>query len=266
MAIDKNQRVNKGGKRAGSKKKVAEPMSRKEWFDVVAPANFKKRQFQKALCNKTIGTRTVSDNMKGRVYESNLADLETSKDGASYNKAKFQVMEIQGRNLLTQFHSMSMTTDKLRSLFKKWCTMIETVVEAKTKDGFVLRLFIIAFTVKSKGQLSKNCHAPGRLEKWARMRITKLVQKKIEKQPLNKVVTLLAQEILAAKLQKRVNSILPVRDLKVFKAKVIRAPKYDSKALLEIHGTVPESVEDKPRVVEAAPVAAAPATAAEATA
>jgi small subunit ribosomal protein S3Ae len=264
MAIGKNQRVNKGGKRAGSKKKVAEPMARKEWFDVVAPANFKKRQFQKALCNKTIGTRTVVDNMKGRVYEANMADLESSKDGVSYNKAKFQVMEVQGRNLLTQFHSMSMTTDKLRSLFKKWCTMLETVVEAKTKDGYVLRLFIIAFTVKSKGQLSKNCHARGRLENWARMRITKLVQKKVERLPLTKVVTLLSQEILATKLQKRVNSILPVRDLKVFKAKVVRSPKYDAKALLDIHGVIPESFEDKSRVVEAAPVAAVAAT--EATA
>jgi small subunit ribosomal protein S3Ae len=264
MAIGKNQRENKGGKRAGAKKKIAEPMSRKEWFDVVAPANFKKRQFQKALCNKTIGTRTVVDNMKGRVYEANLADLESAKADASYNKAKFQVMEVQGRNLLTQFHSMSMTTDKLRSLFKKWCTMLETVVEAKTKDGYVLRLFIVAFTVKSKGQLSKNCHTSGRLEKWARLRITRMVQKKLERLPLNKVVTLLATEILASKLEKRVNPILPIRDLKVFKAKVIRSPKYDSKALLDIHGTVPESFEDKARVVEAAPIAAAPA--AEATA
>jgi small subunit ribosomal protein S3Ae len=142
--------------------------------------------------------------------------------------------------------------------------MLETVVEAKTKDGYVLRLFIIAFTVKSKGQLSKNCHARGRLENWARMRITKLVQKKVERLPLTKVVTLLSQEILATKLQKRVNSILPVRDLKVFKAKVVRSPKYDAKALLDIHGVIPESFEDKSRVVEAAPVAAVAAT--EATA
>jgi len=264
MAIGKNKRVSKGGKR-GSKKKVAEPMSRKEWFDVVAPVTFKKRQFQKALCNKTIGTRTVVDNMKGRVYEANLADLDAGKKDVAYNKAKFQVLEVQGRNLLTQFHSMSMTTDKLRSLFKKWCSMIETVVEAKTKDGYVLRVFIICFTVKNKGQLSKNCHARGRLEKWARMRISKLVQKKFEKLPLSKCVTLLTQEILAEKLQKRVHPILPVRDLKVFKAKVIRTPKYDAKSLVELHGKVPESQEDKARVVEAAPVAAAAAPA-EATA
>lgn len=256
MAIGKSQRVYKGGKR-GTKKKVQEPMSRKEWFDVCAPSNFKKRQFQKTLCNKTIGTRTVVDNMKGRVYEANVADLESGKKDVSYNKVKFQVQEVQGRNLLTQFHSMSITTDKLRSLFRKWCTMIESVVEAKTKDGFVLRFFIVCFTVKNKGQLSKNCHAPGRLEKWARMRITRIVQKKVEKLPLQKVVTLLTQEILADKLEKRVKGILPVRDLKIFKVKVIRTPKYDAKLLLDSHGKVPESLEDKARVVEAAPVAAA---------
>jgi len=264
MAIGKNQRVSKGGKR-GSKKKIAEPMSRKEWYDVVAPSNFKKRQFQKTLCNKTIGTRTSFENMKGRVYEANLTDLDTGKKDVTYNKAKFQVMEVRGRNALTQFHSMSMTTDKVRSLFKKWCTTIETVVEANTKDGYALRLFVMCFTEKSKGQLSKNCHAPGHLQKWVRMRITRMIQKKLEKLPLQKVVTLLTQEILADKLEKRVRPILPIRDLKILKAKVIRTPYYDVKALLEAHGTLPESMEDKARVIEAAPVAAAPA-AAEATA
>jgi small subunit ribosomal protein S3Ae len=59
---------------------------------------------------------------------------------------------------------------------RKWCTLIESLVEAKTTDGYTMRLFITAFTTKQPGQLSKNCYAPKRLEKWVRHRITKMVQ------------------------------------------------------------------------------------------
>lgn len=261
MAIGKNKRVSKGGKR-GNKKKVIEPMSKKEWFDVVAPKNFKNRQIAKTICNKTIGIRTVADNMKGRVYEANLADLDSNntKD-QPFKKMKLQVQELQGRNLLTSFHSMEMTTDKMRSLFRKWCTMIESVVDAQTKDGYTVRLFIVAFTARQKGQLSKNCYAAGKLESWVRQRITKTAKKRIASVSLNRVVSLLAHDILSDSLFASCNPILPIRDLKIFKAKVIRSPKVDTQKILDLHGKVPESQEDKPRIVEVAAVVAAAAAA-----
>jgi len=261
MAMGKNKRVSKGGKR-GSKKKVVEPMMKKEWFDVVAPRNFKVRQFAKTICNKTIGIRTVADNMKGRVYEGNLADLDqsTTKD-QPFKKIKLQVGEVVGRNLLTTFHSMNMTTDKVRSLFRKWCTTIESVVDCTTKDGYVVRFFVTAFTSRSKGQLSKNCYAPGKLEKWVRLRITRMLKKRIGSVSLNRAVSLLSHDILTDSLQERCNPILPIRDLKIVKAKVVRSPKLDTQKLVESHVKIPESVEDKARVVEVAAVVAAPVAA-----
>ena len=158
MAVGKNKRMSKGGKR-GAKKKIVEPMLRKEWYDVVAPANFEKRQFAKTICNKTQGLKIAADNLRGRVYEVNQADLVNdapTKDQA-FRNVKFEVQEVAGRNLLTQFHSLRLTTDKMRSLVRKWCTLIEAPVEVKTADGYTLRLFVICFTKKQKNQLSKNC-------------------------------------------------------------------------------------------------------------
>jgi small subunit ribosomal protein S3Ae len=263
MAMGKNKRVSKGGKR-GSKKKILEPMQKKEWFDVVAPRNFKVRQFAKTICNKTIGIRTVADNMRGRVYEANLADLDqtTTKD-QPFKKMKLQVGEVVGRNLLTTFHSMSMTTDKIRSLYRKWCTTIESVVDATTKDGYTIRFFVAAFTARSKGQLSKNCNAPGKLAKWVRLRITRMLKKRVGSVSLNRAVSLLAHDILTDALQERCNPILPIRDLKIVKCKVIRSPKLDTAKLVESHQKIPESNEDKARVVEVAAVVAAPVVAAE---
>lgn len=243
MAVGKNKRVSKGGKR-GAKKKIVEPMTRKEWYDVVAPKVFKTRQFCKTICNKTQGLKIASENLRGRVFEANQADLDqsTNKD-QPFRKIKMQVMEVQGRNLLTQFHGLSLTTDKIRSQLRKWCTLIESVVEAKTADGYTLRMFINCFTARQKKQLSKNCYANSRLAKWVRHRMTKMVQKRLAKSDINQTVALLTNDVLADQLHKRCNPILPLRDVKFAKVKVTRTPKFDLQKLMDAHGEVPESKE-----------------------
>jgi len=261
MAVGKNKRLSKGGKK-GSKKKVIEPFLRKEWYDVVAPANFKTRQFAKTICNKTQGLKIAADNLKGRVYEANLADLRDDKKSAALSnyRVKFAVQEVKTRNLLTQFHGMEMTNDKLRSLLSKWCTQIEAVVEAKTADGYTVRVFFIAFTKKQQGQLSKNCYAKQHLVKWVRARMTSMVQKRFARLSINQAVTEMTTDNLVRGLMIRCNPILPLRELKIRKVKVVRTPALDAKSLLEAHGGeagIPETKEDQPRIVEeAAPVAA----------
>ena len=54
---------------------------------------------------------------------------------------------------------MDMTTDKLRSLVKKWQTLIECFTDVKTTDGFVLRVFCIGFTKKRQNQIRKTSYA-----------------------------------------------------------------------------------------------------------
>lgn len=254
MAVGKNK-GNKAGKRSG-KKKAVEPMLRKEWYDVVAPQGFKVRQFGKTICNKTQGIKLAADNLKGRVYEACLADLEqSSARDQPFRKMKFLVQEIQGRNLLTQFHSMNLATDKLRSLIRKWCTQIEAVIEAKTSDGYVLRVFVIAFTARQQNQLSKNCYAKQRLVKWIRSRMTKMVTRALSRVDLTTASVLLSNDSISDQLFRRCNPIFPLRDVKIHKVKVVRQPKLDGQKFLDSHGEVPASREGEGREVEVAAVA-----------
>merc|ERR1711972_825595 len=120
MAVGKNK-----GLKIGAKKKVVDPFTRKDWYDIKAPANFKKRDIGKTLVNRTQGTKIASDGLKGRVFEVSLADLQSENDAErSFRKFKLVCEDVQGKNCLCSFHGMSLTTDKLRSMVKKWQTLI----------------------------------------------------------------------------------------------------------------------------------------------
>ncbi|XP_028169057.1 40S ribosomal protein S3a-like [Ostrinia furnacalis] len=52
MAVGKNKGLSKGGKK-GVKKKIVDPFTRKDWYDVKAPSMFNKRQVGTTLVNRT---------------------------------------------------------------------------------------------------------------------------------------------------------------------------------------------------------------------
>merc|ERR1711953_1291973 len=144
MAVGKNKRLTKGGGKKGAKKKQTDVFLKKEWYDIKAPSVFATRACGKTLVTKTQGTKIASEELKGRVLELNLADLNSDEDQA-YKKIKLCVEEVQGRNCLTDFHGLTLTRDKLCSLIRKWQTLIEAQVDAKTTDGYTVRMFGIAF-------------------------------------------------------------------------------------------------------------------------
>ena len=55
MAVGKKKLLTKGGKE-GAKKKVVDPFSKKDWYDVKAPAMFNIRNIGKTLVTRTQGT------------------------------------------------------------------------------------------------------------------------------------------------------------------------------------------------------------------
>ena len=54
---------------------------------------------------------------------------------------------------------MDFTTDRLRSLVRKWQSLIEAHVDVKTTDMYTLRLFAIGFTKRRNNQIRKTSYA-----------------------------------------------------------------------------------------------------------
>jgi small subunit ribosomal protein S3Ae len=137
-----------------------DPFSRKELYVVRAPTIFAKRDAGKTIISRTQGTRIASEELKGRVFEMSLADLNGGDEQQAYRKIRLVCEDVQGTNVITNFHGMDMTRDKLCSLIRKWQTLIEASVNVRTTDGYYLRIFAIGFTKKQSNQSVKStCYA-----------------------------------------------------------------------------------------------------------
>eukprot|EP01117_Protostelium_nocturnum_P010902 TRINITY_DN3936_c0_g1_i1.p1 TRINITY_DN3936_c0_g1~~TRINITY_DN3936_c0_g1_i1.p1 ORF type:complete len:258 (+),score=78.99 TRINITY_DN3936_c0_g1_i1:85-858(+) len=231
MAVGKN----KGLKiKKGAKKKIVDPFTRKEWYDVKAPSTFNATNVGKTTVNKTAGTKIASDSLKGRVLEVNLADLQKEED-QSHRKIKLVIEEVQGSKCLTNFYGMDLTTDKLRSLVRKWQTLIEAFVDVKTTDGYFLRLFAIAFTSRRKNQLKRTSYAQTAQVKQIRRKMMDIMTKEATTSELKDLVKKFIPEAIGKQIERECQSIYPLKDVFVRKVKVLKAPKFDSAKLNELY-------------------------------
>jgi small subunit ribosomal protein S3Ae len=233
MAVGKNKRLSKAGKKGG-KKKVIDPFTRKEWYDVKAPSMFQNRNIGKTLVNRTQGTKIASDGLKGRVYEVSLGDLNT--DDVEFRKFRLICEDVQGRYCLTNFHGMDFTRDKLASMVKKWQTLIECVADVKTTDGYLLRFFCIAFTKRHQNQQKKTTYAQHTQVRQIRAKMKEVIEREVQASELREVVNKLIPDSVGRDIEKACQGIYPLHDVYIRKVKVLKKPKFEHGKLMEMHG------------------------------
>uniref|UniRef100_A0A2K5JTS0 Small ribosomal subunit protein eS1 n=1 Tax=Colobus angolensis palliatus TaxID=336983 RepID=A0A2K5JTS0_COLAP len=202
MAVGKNKRLTKGGKK-GAKKKVVDPFSKKDWYDVKAPAMFNIRNIGKTLVTRTQGTKIASDGLKGRVFEVSLADLQN--DEVAFRKFKL-------------------------------ITMIEAHVDVKTTDGYLLRLFCVGFTKKRNNQIRKTSYAQHQQVRQIRKKMMEIMTREVQTNDLKEVVNKLIPDSIGKDIEKACQSIYPLHDVFVRKVKMLKKPKFELGKLMELHG------------------------------
>lgn len=233
MAVGKNKRLSKGKK--GLKKKVQDPFTRKDWYGIKAPSMFATRDVGKTFVNRTTGLKNANDALKGRVFEVSLADLQKDEDHA-FRKVKLRVDEVQGKNCLTNFHGLDFTSDKLRSLVRKWQSLIEANVTVKTTDDYLLRLFAIAFTKRRPNQIKKTTYAQSSQIRAIRKKMVEIIQREAASHTLEQLTKQLILEVIGREIEKATGSIYPLQNVHIRKVKLLKQPKFDLGALLTLHG------------------------------
>ncbi len=225
MSLGKTQ------KKKGLKKKVGERFLKKEWWKIRAPGMFAERTVCVAPVNQTEGEKFSHESMKGRVFTVSLGDLNQTHP---HKKIKLIVDEEQEKGnkvALTNFYGLDTTRDHLCSLIKKWHTIVDCHVDAKTTDGFLLRVFVTASTKKSKNQQRATSYANSSQLKQLRRIMHSFVAKEVKKCSLKELVPKLMTDTISEDIVKKAKKIFPIQNCLIRKVKTIKRAKFDSKIL-----------------------------------
>nr|Q9XEG7.3 RecName: Full=Small ribosomal subunit protein eS1; AltName: Full=40S ribosomal protein S3a [Syntrichia ruralis]AAD23952.1 ribosomal protein S3 [Syntrichia ruralis] len=242
MAVGKDKRISKGKK--GGKKKIVDPFSKKDWYDIKAPPRSRRARSGRR-CHRTAGTKIASDGLNFRVFEVSLADLQNDEDQA-FRKIKLRAEDVQGKNVLTNFWGMDFTTDKLRSLVRKWQSLIQAHVDVKTTDNYQIRIFCIAFT-KKRPNHTRNFYAQSS-QIAIRRKMREIMVKEAQTCDLKELVAKFIPEVIGKEIDEwRSQGIYPLQSTFIRKVKILKAPKFDLMKLMEVHGDYNEEVGAKIR-------------------
>ncbi|KAG6766142.1 hypothetical protein POTOM_030209 [Populus tomentosa] len=210
----------------------ADPFSKKDWYDIKAPSVFSVKNVGKTLVTRTQGTKIASEGLKHRVFEVSLADLQGDEDNA-YRKIRLRAEDVQGRNVLTNFWGMNFTTDKLRSLVRKWQTLIEAHVDVKTTDNYTLRMFCIGFTKRRPNQVKRTTYAQSSQIRQIRRKMREIMTAQAASCDLKELVRKFIPESIGKEIEKATSSIYPLQNVFIRKVKILKAPKFDLGKLME---------------------------------
>ncbi|KAE8712431.1 40S ribosomal protein S3a [Hibiscus syriacus] len=195
----------------------------------------------------------IASGLKHRVFEISLADLQGGDEDHSYRKIRLRAEDVQGKNVLTNFivaccneltntQGMNFTTDKLRSLVRKWQTLIEAHVDVKTTDNYTLRMFCIGFTKRRPNQVKRTCYAQSRQIRQIRRKMIEIMTTQATSRDLKALVQKFIPEMIGKEIEKATSSIYPLQNVFIRKVKILKAPKFDLGKLMEVHGDYSEDV------------------------
>jgi small subunit ribosomal protein S3Ae len=97
---------------------------------------------------------------------------------------------------------MDFTTDKLRSIVRKWQTLVEAFVDVRTTDGYVLRLFAIGFTKRAFNQVKKTTYAKTSQVREIRSKMTEIMKREAEGSELKELVQKFVPESIGREIEK----------------------------------------------------------------
>merc|ERR1712166_313720 len=223
-------------------KKAVHAFHKKEWYNVHVPSIFDIRVPTLTPCNKTAGQKVAAESLRHRVFTISLGELNNDAHEVAWRKIKVQVEEIKGFDCFTNFHGMDVTRDKLCALVKKWHSLIEAFVQAKTSDGYLVRVFAIGFTPRHRHQVKATCYTKASQAKQLRQKMMEIMVSEVTKNSLKELFRKLITDHVSKQITKDCSKIFPLENVLIRKVKVLKKPKFDLTKLMELYNDKPEAV------------------------
>ncbi len=221
----KEQAITKKSLKKGVKKKIVDTFAKKEWFTLRVGGGFVNGDVGKTLCTRQNTKDQLDRALIGRNFEVNQGDLNPGNEESAVRKFKFVVSSVDGRIAKGDFNGMELTTEKKRGIVRKWHTLVKAFRNVTTKDGYVLRVFVMGLTKHKPGSVSKTCYAKTSDVKKARKVIFEIIDNEVSTCELAKVVKKLCVEKIGKEIEKKTSGILPLQSCYTAKVKVVKKPR-----------------------------------------
>ncbi|MBM4237148.1 MAG: 30S ribosomal protein S3ae, partial [Euryarchaeota archaeon] len=222
-------------------RKVKDRWKAKEWYKIYAPKMFNEMQ---------IGETPSGDpsSLIGRMTEVTVHDL-TGDFSKMHIKLKFRVHDITGFDAHTVFVGQDLTSDYVRRLTRRRRTKTDHVIDARTKDGYLVRIKPMSVTEK-RIQASQ--------ETAIRSLMTETVQKIAADMSISDLVRTIISGELAKDLSRASKVIVPIKRIEIRKTEVLEmgTPLPDEKAIVETPSEQAPEAASAPEVPEAPEVEA----------
>lgn len=222
---------------AGRKARAAARQQRdrwraKKWYSMIAPDMFNRISVGETLADdpsKLIGRTTVVT----------LQDM-TGDYSKGHVKLHFQIYEIKGGEALTRFIGHDMRNDYVLRLARRHRTKIDGVFDVKTKDGYVIRVKLLAIADKR----IKTTQA-----KELRKTIGHVVTEFAEQHTFSEFIGAILKDEVSSAATERCKAIYPLRRLEIRKSEVISVPTIVERIRDEEEEEVEAEVEPTPEVI-----------------
>jgi len=179
----------------------------KGWYTINSPPFFGGVNIGSTPCDEP-------DKMIGRVVEATLYDI-TGDPSQQHLKMHFQVVNLKGDEAETIFKGHEYSQDYLKSLVRRRSTRVDGVLNAMTKDGYVLRLSVVVFSVKRINNSQKTA---------LRRTINRIVEEKAKSLNFDQFAQEAVLGKIASDIYNEVKKIVPIRHIGVRKSKLVAHP------------------------------------------
>jgi len=188
-------------------RKIKDKWKEKKWVSVLAPDSFN---------NVHIADIPITDEekAKGRVIEVTLFDILKGDPSQYQYKLYFQIDKVVGEKATTIFKRYEYAKEFLRSLVRRGSSKINFIIDAKTKDGYVFRIKVIALSHRELN--SSRQHA-------LRLIARKIIEKSVPNMTIDEFVQASCYNKINSDIMAATKKIIHLRHVGLEKVKLVRS-------------------------------------------
>jgi small subunit ribosomal protein S3Ae len=188
-------------------RKIKDKWKEKKWVSVSAPDSFN---------NVHIADIPITDEekAKGRVIEVTLFDILKGDPSQYQYKLYFQIDKVVGEKATTIFKRYEYAKEFLRSLVRRGSSKINFIIDAKTKDGYVFRIKVIALSHRELN--SSRQHA-------LRLIAREIIEKSVPNMTIDEFVQASCYNKINSDIMAATKKIIHLRHVGLEKVKLVRS-------------------------------------------